>query len=48
MLLLGALIVLFAYSGRQGSRGPATEIPLTVLLVIGIVMVVLGLLGLFR
>jgi hypothetical protein len=42
---LGFFVMVFAYLGRTGSRGPATSIPLTVLFFVGILMIVIGLLG---
>ncbi len=48
MLLLGIVVILVAYSGKRGSRGPATGTPFLVILLIGMLIVAMGLLGLLR
>jgi len=45
LLFFGVLIVILAFIGRGAARGPATETPFTILLILGFIMILLGLIG---
>jgi len=48
LIFLGAIIVMLAMIGRGGSRGPATGLPLTLLLVVGAIMILIGIVTLLN
>ena len=48
LIFLGAIIVVLAMIGRGGSRGPATGLPLTLLLVVGAIMILVGIISLLN
>jgi hypothetical protein len=48
LILLGVIVVMLAMIGRGGSRGPATGLPLTLLLVVGAMMILIGIISLLN
>jgi len=45
LLVFGVLVLMLAFIGRGAARGPATETPFTILMILGAIMIALGLLG---